>query len=304
MGSTIVQAQSSQGIQYISCGPTNSSLTLVCIHGWACRAADYSYIFSEFVRSNLPFRAIALNLPGHDNSSAAAYPIAAISTFATAVLDLMTELSLQDVILVGHSMGVRVILETWQESRRYRPPVVQGLCFIDGSHYGHRKSLFAFDKGNPQSASLSADQKHEKMVEAFERFFSSNTPAEFRDATTAHVKYIDLDYSGATRTSFIKYDREKMDDALAAVGQAGVPLLSFQATAVDEHNQRTPLQPGRRSKWMDLIAEKVPQVKQVIVEGSGHFPHVDQPALVAREIRTFAEARSKAKKSTENTPTN
>lgn len=304
MDAVINSGLSSQGIRYLSCGPTRSGLTILCVHGWACRAADYSYIFSEFNRSNVSFRAISINLPGHDNSSASSYPVAGISTFATAVLDLMTELGVEDVVLVGHSMGVRVILETWHVSRRYRPPVVKGLCFIDGSHYGHRKSLFAFDSGDPRSTSLTPDQKHGKMVEAFGRFFSSNTPPEFRDAAVAHVKYIDLDYSGAMRTSFITYDHERMDDALATVGQAGVPVLSLQATSVDGQNQRIPLQARQRSRWMDLVAEKVPQARQIVVERSGHFPHVDQPAFVAAEIRAFAEVIGKSRKSMEYTPTN
>jgi pimeloyl-ACP methyl ester carboxylesterase len=206
------------------------------------------------------------------------------------VLDVINELSLSNIVLAGHSMGVRMILETWQQAIAAGKPTVKGLCFIDGSHYKFRKSLFAFDHGDPRSKTLTNEQKATGMAYAFKRMFSDNTPADFQEATLAHVRSMDMQYNEAMRKSFITYDYERMDDVLTAVGEAGNPVLSFQATNVDEQNQRRRLEPGERSQWMDFLQEKVPQIQQVVVDDAMHFPHVDQPAIVAERIRDFVES--------------
>ncbi|KAK5172033.1 uncharacterized protein LTR77_003670 [Saxophila tyrrhenica] len=276
---------SSSGIHYISCGPQDTGPTLLCVHGWACRSADFLYVFDEFIKHDSDFRAIALDLPGHGSSSTEHYPTAGVDSFARAVLDLMDELSLEKIVLAGHSMGVRIVLETWQQAMSAERPQVQGLCFLDGSHYKFRKSLFAFDSGDARSASLTDEEKHEKMAEAFDRMLSSATPKDFREAAIDHVKAIDLQYSEDMRKSFIQYDYDRTDDVMENLGKADMPILSIQATDVDEENQRRMLQEGKDSRWMQFVCTKVPQAKMAVVPQSGHFPHVDRPQIVAAHLK-------------------
>jgi pimeloyl-ACP methyl ester carboxylesterase len=127
------------------------------------------------------------------------------------------------------------------------------------------------------------------MAEAFRTMFSSKTPVAFQEATIEHVKGIDLEYNEAMRKGFIEYDYLHTDDSLEAVGKAGLPLLNVQSTTVDEKNERVPLPPGEVSRWMKHVQEKVPQVRQVVVLDASHFPHVDQPAEVARAVREFVD---------------
>jgi pimeloyl-ACP methyl ester carboxylesterase len=286
------RSTTTEGISYISCGPLDAKVTLICIHGWACRAIDFSYLFNEFLLDAIPFRAIAIDLPGHGQSSKEHYPTPSLSAFAGAVLKLIDELSLSNVVLLGHSMGMRLALETWQQAQAAGIANIKALCFLDGSHYKLRKSLFAFDPGNSRSKSLSPEQKAEQMCEAFRRMFSIKTPTDFQEKAVAHVKSIDLAYNEEMRKSFIMYDYKYLDEAMTSVGKAGIPALSLQATSVDEQNHRRPLEKGEWSPFMDHIKQHIPQAQQVVVEDSMHFPHVDQPAIVARKLEDFIERLS------------
>lgn len=286
-------------IAYIAAGPAKSKINVLCIHGWACQASDFTYLFASLLQNDVNWQVFSIDLPGHGKSHTKFYPRAGIESFAQAVLDFVSDMDLSNVILMGHSMGVRVILETFPQSQKPQSqsgestdsgtsPIL-GLVFLDGSHYKFRKSVFAFDSGNERSKSLSDDEKREGMAEAFRTMFSPNTPTDFRESTIEHVKGMDLVYNSTMRQSFIDYDYEHTDDALASVGKSGVPVLNVQATSVDEKNERVPLQPGEVSRWMKHVEERVPQVKQVVVLESSHFPHVDQPAEVARAVSEFVD---------------
>jgi pimeloyl-ACP methyl ester carboxylesterase len=281
-------------IAYIAAGPSKAKLNLLCIHGWACQGSDYTYLFSSLVQSGDPsFQVCSIDLPGHGKSYTKMYPQAGIDTFAKAVLDFINEMEMESVVLMGHSMGARVILEAYLRSRgEDGQSKIAGLVFLDGSHYKFRKSVFNFDSSNEKSKTLSDEEKKDGMAEAFRTMFSNKTPVEFRETTIAHVKAIDLPYNQAMRKSFIEYDYDHTDNALEVVGKAGLPALNVQSTAVDEKNERVPLQPGEVSRWMKHVQDKMPHVKQVVVLDASHFPHVDQPDEVATAVRNFMDGLS------------
>lgn len=285
--SALRSGTSQDGINYIACGPQNSKTGVICVHGWACQASDYTYLFNELLKEDIRFQAVAVNLPAHGGSSKDSYPKASISTFAEAVITVINELGIPNVVLVGHSMGVRVILEAWQQTQSTRKPDVKALVFLDGSHYKFRKSLFPFDSGDSRSKQLSQEEKAEKIAETFKGMFSARTPPEFQESTLAHVRGLDVEYNKDMRESHIRYDYETMDEVLERVGESGIPLLNLQATNVDEYNQRIPIKQGDMSKWMSFVQEKIPQARQFVIENSSHFPQVDQPVEVARRLMGF-----------------
>lgn len=281
------------GISYLCSGPAGSNTCLVCIHGWACQATDYTGLLDELRGLNIKARAIAINLPGNGKSSTQQYPVPTISNTAAAVLSVVQELQLKNIVLVGHSMGVRVVLECWRQlqlrSQTYSEHKVIALVFLDGSHYKLRKTLFAFDKADARSKALSKDEKIAGMSEAFKRMFSEHTPEDFRAATLQHLKTMDLEYNEALRAAFINWDHEHMDDTLDALGKSGIPLISVTSTDIDEDNNRIPMEPFEISKWMRLVKEKVPQARLAVVREVMHFPHVDAPDTIAKILKRFLE---------------
>lgn len=285
---------SQNGLAYLSCGPADSESGLVCVHGWGCQASDYDTTLEQVSRRAPDLRAIAIDLPGHGKTPTEVCPIATISTFAQMTLALMDELKLRTVILVGHSMGCRVVLDTWEQAQKSGKPTVKGVVFLDGSHYKLRPTLFAFDSKDARSKGMTDEEKAAKKAEAFQKMFSERTPATFQRSTLAHIKAIDKNYSNAIRESHLLYDYTEMDDALARIGVSRTPLLNIQSTDVDAKNQRIPLKAGETSKWMDFIKAKVPHAQQVVIEDSAHFPHVDCPAVVAEKLLLFVQEQGVA----------
>jgi len=98
---------------------------LVFVHGFACDGTDWdAQVASLETRTTV----VVCELPGHGSSpgTAAGYTIEA---YGAAVARAVTELELPPPILVGHSMGCRVVLE----ASRMEPDAVSGLVLVDGS---------------------------------------------------------------------------------------------------------------------------------------------------------------------------
>lgn len=80
--------------------------TLVLVHGLASNAGFWRYNIAELAKSH---RVIAIDLPGYGRSSKGDYPYG-ISYYASQVHALILELELENVVLVGHSMGGQIAI--------------------------------------------------------------------------------------------------------------------------------------------------------------------------------------------------
>lgn len=270
-------------------GSNSAEFGLVLIHGWGCRHSNFDYLRRQLeTEKGAEYRVIALDLPGHGETASQVLPTPSTTGFADKVLDLCREVGLKRIVLAGHSMGVRVAAEAWRRSLTTTSNLtVAGVVFLDGSHYKLRPSLFAFDNGDPRSAGMSEEQKTALKAEAFNKMFSPLTPQIFKDSTLDHMARMDQTYSQAVRDSMISYDREQMGSTIEQMGKGEPPLLNIQSSDVGPDNQRIPMLEGKKSKWMMFLEETVPQVRQVVITESAHFPHVDKPDEVAKAIDGF-----------------
>ncbi|TKA63370.1 hypothetical protein B0A55_11965 [Friedmanniomyces simplex] len=180
-------------------------------------------------------------------------------------------------------------MDAFTQARAAENVNVRGIVFLDVSNYRLRPKLYEFDENDPRSKAMTEQQKATKKAELFQSMFSSETPSDFELATLQHLRTLDKSFANAIRNDYIQYDHTRLDDALAAVGKAKIPLLNLQSTDIDGENQRFPLKTGQTSSWMQLIQEKVPEAQQIVVEDSAHFPHVDQPQRVADSILEFMQ---------------
>jgi pimeloyl-ACP methyl ester carboxylesterase len=111
--------------------------TLILVHGFACTLEDWD----AQVRGLSPrFRCAALDLPGHGGSAMPA--TVSIATMAEAVNTVKDQIGSRRAILIGHSMGCRVIMEAFQQS----PINIVGLVFVDGSFVGGGDPVAAIKK--------------------------------------------------------------------------------------------------------------------------------------------------------------
>jgi pimeloyl-ACP methyl ester carboxylesterase len=97
---------------------------MILIHGWACRAADWRPIAAA-----LPQATWAVDLPGHGDSPAGTHPWT-VDAYGATLTEWIAAHGLDQVVLVGHSMGAAVALET-----ATRCTAVTGVVALDALTY-------------------------------------------------------------------------------------------------------------------------------------------------------------------------
>src|SRR5215472_13559600 len=101
--------------------------TLIFVHGFACALSDWDGQVNALSPS---YRCVALDLPGHGKSAMPPEPT--IEALAKAVNTVKDRVGGNKAILIGHSMGCRVVLEAFLQSKAN----IAGIVFVDGSILG------------------------------------------------------------------------------------------------------------------------------------------------------------------------
>lgn len=99
-------------ISYVDCG--QGQITLLFVHGWNINKSYWSLQQEKFCGD---YRIVALDLPGFGESKNLTKNYS-IASYAEDVKALIEQLDLKNVVLIGHSMGGRIILEVAQENNR------------------------------------------------------------------------------------------------------------------------------------------------------------------------------------------
>jgi len=89
-----------------------TELTILCIHGNSLDANIFQYQFEN--DSLNKYRLLALDLPGHGDSSMATNPEDTYNVigYAKVITQFIAELKINRVVLVGHSLGGHIAIET------------------------------------------------------------------------------------------------------------------------------------------------------------------------------------------------
>ena len=189
---------------------------------------------------------------------------------------LLNHLNLSKAILVGHSMGTRVVLE----AARIDPERVAGLVLIDGSRQG---------TGDPDQAEAAMRATIDAVgfpafrENAFRQMFFEWSPRA--EALLARSRRLPTDTGSALWTRMVRWDAEHMDAALAAVR---VPLMVIQSTFIDSARKRAPLKAGQTTPFMDLIRSRVPGARIEVLPGVGHFAQIEAADAVSRLFADFS----------------
>jgi pimeloyl-ACP methyl ester carboxylesterase len=93
---------SDPSIAYIDEG--SGDQTLLLVHGLASNAGFWRYNIDQFSQD---YRVIVVDLPGYGKSDKGDYPYG-MNFYAKEIVDLIDELSLENVAYVGHSMGGQI----------------------------------------------------------------------------------------------------------------------------------------------------------------------------------------------------
>jgi len=239
------------------------------VHGFACSHEDWKPQLDFFSRTN---EVVTCDLRGHGQTPGRPRECS-IEHYGGDVAALVNNLELKNAVLVGHSMGCRVVLE----AARLVPKRVSRLVLVDGSRNA---------TGDPDAAEQSARATVEKLGYAafaetlFRQMFFK--PSRAADAIVARAVKGSAAFGPELWPRVTRWDAGSMDAAFAALR---VPVLAIQSTARNAQLQRAPLKPGDTSPWLDYVKAQGARVE--IVADTGHFTMLEQPGTVNRLIREF-----------------
>src|SRR3954465_937871 len=246
--------------------------TLIFVHGFACSLDDWQ----EQLRGLSPnFRCVALDLPGH-GESAKPEPVS-IEILAAAVNWVKDQVQASDSILVGHSMGCRVIVEAFQQSAA----TVSALVFVHGSFLGA-------DLASAMKTSTAAIAR--AGMDAFthqffsDMFLESGDP-ELRERVIARAQGLNAHFREELFLDLVRWDATKLTDALRRIN---VPALVLQSTYVNSDLKRVSLPLGMTTPWMDAVGSLVQKSRARVIPNAGHMTMIEAAQAVNEAIQEFA----------------
>jgi pimeloyl-ACP methyl ester carboxylesterase len=227
---------------------------LVLVHGWSCDRTYWKEQVAEFASRH---RLVLIDLAGHGESGLGRkeYTMAAFGADVAAVVE---RLKLEDVVLVGHSMGADVAVE----AARRLPGRVQRLIWVD--------QYESFESPHTEAA-----------VEGFVARFRN----DFRDATDKFVRGM---FGPGADPRLIDRIAGDMASAPAAVGVSALrqTLLNGARIPAALRELRLPV--------VAINADREPTdetslarhgVKAIVVPRIGHFVQLEDPTRFNRALR-------------------
>ena len=242
------------------------------VHGFLCSHEDWRFQVKELGKSH---DVVACDLRGHGKTPGRPQECS-IEHFGGDVMALVNSLELPNPVLVGHSMGCRVVLE----ANRIAPERVAGIVLVDGSRFG---------TGDPAAAEAAAQAQIAQIgftvwaEDLFRQMFLQSTPATERLVARAVRQGAEIGAALWPRSA--RWDAGTLEPALAAVR---APVLVIQTTTRDaQTGKRGPMRAGQTSPYLELLKKQIRDVRIEILPGLGHFPQLEAPERVNRLVEEF-----------------
>jgi len=248
---------------------------LVFVHGFACDHTDWD---AQFAALTDDFRCLRVDLRGHGRSADIGAPYD-MGTMGADVVEVMRANNVTGAVLIGHSMGTRVVAEAFSAA----PELVRALVFVDGSQLGH-------DDPNEARATINKIIDHigysQMMQTNFSAMFSANTDAALRDRLVARACALPEPVGRQLWGEMVAYDAARMHDTYPRIN---VPLLVLQSSTVEIGGRRRSLRAGEtETPFLNTLTRQVPHAQVVLAPQLGHFIQLDAPELVNESIRKLA----------------
>ncbi len=246
-GSHTWTASDGNRLPYDVGGDADADTTVVLVHCWMC---DRSFWQEQLPVLADGYRTVTLDLPGHGAASAER-DAWRVETYGEDVAGLIAALELEDVVLVGHSMGGPVSLR----AAALLPGKVRGIVAVDTLHDADSKWEGEEVEGFMQA--FEAD-----YVGTCENFVDQMFPEQDVDEVKEHVRKTGCDGRRSATGLALMRDFSGIDMP-AWFREAGVPIRAINATAPNPTNIE-----GNR-QYADFDVQ--------LLEGVGHYPHMTRP---------------------------
>lgn len=242
---------------------------LVFVHGFACAGSDWSAQVRDFSASH---RTIAVDLRAHGKTPGEPDDCS-IERFGADVASVLAGLGLEGSVLVGHSMGCRVVVEAALQA----PDRVSGLILIDGSQFD------AAYRPNFQ-ASLDAGRYPDIVSGMFGQMFNARSDAAVVAAIVDRTLRLSAECGARLLRDMARYDSTRLAGSLRLLQ---VPVMALQTTTMNVRRERRSLELGEQTPYLEVLRETIADITIEILFGLGHFPQIDAPIETNTAIARF-----------------
>jgi pimeloyl-ACP methyl ester carboxylesterase len=248
----------------------SGSPPIVFVHGFACSHTDYAAQVAHFSGRH---QTVAVDLRGH-GASAGTPDECSIERYGADVAEVMRALKLRGAILVGHSMGCRVVTEAALQA----PDQTAAVILLDGSQ-------FAAAMGPVMRERFA---KPGGFIEMARGMFTDMFTAKSDKAVAASVVERALRLPPEIGSKLL-LDLQRYDVTRFAASLAGVkaPVMALQATFSNEKRERKPMVKGQSTPYLEMVRTAQPKARIEIVPDTGHFPQLDEIAQTNALLDTF-----------------
>lgn len=230
---------------------------LVFIHGFSCDHTDWDAQVADFKDRHT---CLAVDLRGHGKSAAKGTDCS-VEALASDVAGLMRQLELRGAILIGHSMGCRIAVETAMQV----PDRTSGLVLVDGSEFSKATEELV-------RARIKAGEQDAMIRGMFGAMFNDKSDKQTAERIVARALALPKDVAAAMTLDTVRWDTTRLAHALTTLKK---PLMVVQSTYTNERRERLPLKKGQSVPYLETVKRCMPSARIEIVEGIAHFTQID-----------------------------
>lgn len=244
---------------------------VVLLHGWTMRGAIFDDLIARLPSS---FACHAPDLPGH---GALADREPSLAACAQTVADLIKTQDLQDVLLVGWSMGAAV---AWRFLEAFGTDRIAGLMTVDMSPKLGSRPDWPHGLIGQSEADLAATT--ERMIADWRGMSEAIATTMFasREGAPGYTRQAALEQILANDPARMIAMWQAMTamDYRPLIGRIGCPLLAACGA-------RSRVYPASAAQW---LAATAPRGEMHVFAESGHSPHLEEPQAFADRLVEFA----------------
>lgn len=246
---------------------------LIFVHAWCADGADWRHQRAHFEKAH---RVLSCDLRGHGASNAIVDGLD-LETAGSDVANLLADDASGPVVLIGHGMGCRVVLEAAQ---RISNPLV-GVVLIDGDRLVAGDPDQAVEQTRKQYADTGFGTFRDALLEGM--FASSSDPAT-KAEIIARARRVPESVAEAYWCNMLRWDAAAIEGALKSLR---APLLVLQSTYLTSEFKHFATDPRVLTPLLEVIGRHIPTVRIQTIDGVGHFSMLDAADAVNRCIATF-----------------
>ena len=246
---------------------------LLFVHAWCADSADWRYQRAHFEASH---QVLTCDLRGHGASKHIVDGLD-VQTAGSDVVDLLARSERSPVVLIGHGMGCRVVLEAAQRT----PEAVVGVVLIDGDRLVAGDADLAVRETRERYAATGFGKFRDALLEGM---FSGGASLAHKADIIARARSVPESVAEAYWCSMLRWDAAAV---VGALKNLHAPLLVLQSTYLTAEYEHFATDPRTLTPLLEVIGRLVPTVRIQTIDGVGHFPMLDAADAVNRCIATF-----------------